>query len=373
MQVIQIDTSDRRQARQWLELPFRLYRQVPQWVPPLAPDAKLVLDRHKYPFYEHSDAAFFLVYDQGHVVGRIAAIDNRNFNTFHKQKTAFFYLFECEDNPAASQALFEAAFAWAHDRGLDRIIGPKGFTALDGLGLLVKGYEHRPAMSIPYNPPYYEVLVEAAGFERLDDDVSGYLSGRAPVSPRIHELAERVMKRRGLHVPRFTSRNALRAIIPKLRDLYNNSLGLNFDQVPLTDGEMRILADQLLAIADPRLIKVVMKGDDPVGFAFAYPDVSAAIQRCKGRILPFGWADLLLELKRTKWVNLNGMGILPEYQGLGGTVLLFSEMAKSIAEGNFDHAEVVQISVSNTKMQTAIREVGVDFNKMHRVYQRALP
>ncbi len=373
MQVIQIDTDNRRQVRQWLELPFRLYRHVPQWVPPLAPEAKLVLDRRKYPFYEHSEAAFFLAYDQDRVVGRIVAIDNRNYNTFHKQKTAFFYLFECENNTSASQALFEAAFSWAHGRGLDRIIGPKGFTALDGLGLLIKGYEHRPALGIPYNPPYYEALVEAAGFVPLDDDVSGYLSGRTAPPARIHELAERVMKRRGLHVPRFTSRNALRAIVPKLRDLYNNSLGMNFDQVPLTEGEMGILADQLLSIVDPRLIKIVMKGDDLVGFAFAYPDISAALQRSKGRLFPFGWADLLLEMKRTKWINLNGMGILPEYQGLGGTVLLFSEMAKSVAEGGFEHAEVVQISVHNSKMQGAIRELGLDFYKMHRVYQRALP
>jgi hypothetical protein len=372
MDIIHIDTNNRQHVRQWLELPFRLYRDVPQWVPPLAPDARLVLDRRKYPFYEHSEAAFFLAMEGSRAVGRIAAIDNRNYNAFHKLNTAFFYLFECEDSLPASQALFEAAFAWARRRGRDRMTGPKGFTALDGLGLLVKGFEHRPAMGIPYNPPYYEALVRAAGFERLDDDVSGYLSSRTKVPARIHELAERVKEQRGLHVPRFKSRQALKAVIPKLRDLYNGSLGMNFDQVPLTEGEVRVVADQMLSVADPRLIKIVMKGDEPVGFAFAYPDVSAAIQRTKGRLFPFGWADLLLELRRTKWVNLNGAGILPEYQGLGGTVLLFSELAKSVVEGGFEHAEVVQISVSNSKMQLALRDLGIDFYKMHRVYQRAL-
>ncbi len=372
MSIIQLDTNNRRQVQQWLALPFRLYRDVPQWVPPLAPDARLVLDRRRYPFYEHSDAAFFLAMDGNRVVGRIAAIDNRNFREFHKQNVAFFYLFECENDRVASQALFEAAFAWARARGRDRMIGPKGFTALDGLGLLVKGFERRPAMGIPYNPPYYEALVEAAGFEPLDDDVSGYLSSDAKVPERIHQLADRIKERRGLTVPRFRTRKELLPIIPKLRDLYNRSLGMNFDQVPITDGEVKILADQILAVADPRLIKVVMKGDEIVGFTFAYPNITAAIQRTRGRLYPLGWIDLLLELKRTRWVDLNGAGILPEYQGLGGLAVIFSEMHKSILEGKFQHAELVQVSVHNSKMQLALRDLGIDFCKVHRVYQRPL-
>ena len=372
MEVRELDTDNRRDVRQWLALPFRLYRGIPQWVPPFAQDARIVLDRRRYPFYRHSEAAFFLACEGGRPIGRIAVLENRNFNQVHGRNTAFFYLFECEEDPAASAALFEAAFAWARERGLTQIIGPKGFTALDGLGLLVKGFEHRAAMSIPYNPPYYEALVLAAGFEPLDDDLSGYMSANAYFPPRIHELADRIKQRRGLHVPRFRKRQELRAIIPKLRDLYNDSLGLNFDQVPLTDGEVKIIADQLLTVADPGLIKVVMKGDQPVGFAFAYPDVSAALQRTGGRLFPFGWIDLLLELKRTKWVDFNGAGILPEYQGLGGMALILSEMHKSATGGRFEHAEIVQISVSNSKMQLSLRDLGVDFYKVHRVYQRAL-
>jgi len=166
VQIIQLDTSDRRQVRQFLDLPFRIYRDIPQWVPPLAPDARFTLDRRRHPFYQHSAAAFFLATQADREVGRIAALDNRNYNDFNKERTAFFYLFECEDDRPAAQALFQAAFEWARARGLNRIVGPKGFTALDGLGLLVKGFEHRPALGLPYNPPYYPALVEAAGFDR---------------------------------------------------------------------------------------------------------------------------------------------------------------------------------------------------------------
>lgn len=372
MNIIELDTSNRRQVRQWLDLPFRLYKDCPQWVPPLETDARLMIDRRRHPFFEHSEAGYFMAMEGDRAVGRIAVLDNRNFNNHHKQNTAFFWLFDCENNLEASGGLFEASFAWARKRGLDRITGPKGFTALDGLGLLVKGFEHRPALGIPYNYPYYESLVLAAGFEPFDDETSGYLSGRMSLPPRIHELAEKVKQRRGLHVPVFRTKKELRAIIPKIQELYNRSLGLNFDQVPLTGAEIRLLADQLLAIAVPRLVKIVMKGDDPIGFILAYPNITAAIQRTQGRILPFGWIHLLREIRRSKWVDLNGAGILPEYQGLGGLALLFSEMEKTVHEGKFDHAEVVQISIKNSKMQMALRDLGVDFYKVHRVYQRRL-
>lgn len=372
MRIVEIDTNNRRQVNQFLALPFRLYRDIPQWVPALSSDARLVLDRRRYAFYEHSEAAFFLAMEGDRVLGRIAAIDNHNHNTFHKQRTAFFYLFECEDDARASRELFEAACDWAKRRKLETIMGPKGFTALDGLGLLVKGYEYRPALNIPYNLPYYEARVLEAGFEPLDDELSGYLCARAPFPMRIHQVAEKVKERRGLRIVHFRKRRDMLPYLHRLHELYNSSLGTRPDQVPLTAAEVRTMADQLLPIADPRLIKIVVKDDEPVGFLIAYPNVSAAIQRCKGRLLPFGWLDLLLESRRTRWVDVNGMGIIEKYQGLGGMTVLFSEMHKSITQGRYEHAECVQISTHNSKMQLALRDLGFDFYKVHRVYQRSL-
>ena len=372
MEVVRVDARDSRQIKLWLDLPFRLYRDTPQWVPPMAADARLVFDRQRHPYYEHSEAAFFLAMQDGRAVGRIAALENRNYNAFHNQKVAFFYLFECEDDREASQALFAAASAWARERGLERIIGPKGFTTLDGMGILVKGFQHRPAMGIAYNPPYYESLVLAAGFEPFDDDVSGYIPREMRLPARVHELAARVRQRRGLRVPCFTSKSQLRAMLPVVRDLYNRSLGRNFDQMPITEGELGLMAGQILPIADPRLIKLVMKGDEPIGFVLAYPDISAAIRRTRGRLWPFGWADLFLELRRTSWLNINGAGILPEYQGLGGMALLLSELENSVRASSCKHAEIVQISVNNDKMQAVMRDLGIEFYKEHRVYQRAL-
>ncbi len=370
--ITEIDTTDRAQVRQFLALPFRLYRNVPQWVPPLAMDARRPLDRHKHPFYRHSDAAFFLARRNGVAVGRLAVIDNRHYNAFNHECTAFFNLFECEDDVQASRALFDAAFAWAATRGLNKIIGPKGFTTLDGIGLLVKGFEHRPAFGIAYNLPYYPALIEASGFAVQGELVSGYLSPRTPWPEKIDQIAALVKQKRGFEVARFTTRRELMAFAPRLRELYNAALPGTTGNTPLTDDEVAMMANQLKWFADPRLIKIVTRRDELVGFLFAYPDVSAALQRTRGRLLPFGWLHLLRELKRTRWVNINGAAIVEKYRGLGGTALLFSEMHKSIVEGGFEHADIVQIGVENERMQREMRDLGIVFYKTHRVYQRAV-
>lgn len=380
MQTIQVNLSDKKQVRDFLSLPFSIYRDVPQWVPPLQMDERARLDPKRFPYYRHSQACFLLAYqrsdpaDEGtRPVGRLAVLDNRRYNEFNHESTAFFYLFECEDNLSAATGLFEAGFAWARARGLTRILGPKGFTPLDGFGLLVKGFEHRPAFGLPYNPAYYVPLIEAQGFVPHDESVSGYLGANIQFPPRIHALADRLAQRRGLHILRCSTRADLRTLIPHLKELYNRAIEGTSGNTPLTDEEVDGLFNQLIWLADPKLIKLVMKDGQAVGFLLAYPDVSAALQRTRGHLFPFGWLTLLHELRRTDWININGAGLLPEYRGSGGTAILYSELFKSIQENpRIRHAEVVQIGVENEAMQREMENFGVDFYKTHRTYRREL-
>jgi hypothetical protein len=373
MIIQEIQPGNRNLIHQFLSLPQDIYRNIPQWVPPLSTDLTRIFDRNSNPFYRQSQAAFLLALDSnGHPIGRLAVLNNFGYNKFNQDRTAFFFLFECQDDPLISTGLFEAGFAWAKKQGLNHIIGPKGFSALDGLGLLTKGFEHRPAFGIPYNPPYYASLIEAAGFQHVSDIVSGYLNPHMEFPQKIHQISALVQKRRGLRVARFRKRRELSALVPKLQQLYNGALSGTGGNAPLTDAEARSMANQLLWFADPRLIKVVMKGNEPVGFLFAYPDISEAVQRTGGKMFPFGWIPMLRELSRTKWVNINGAGIIEQYRGLGGMAILFSEMQKSIVEGGFEHADLVQIGVENDKMQRELRDLGIDFYKTHTMFQREL-
>ena len=380
MHITQIDLNHKRQVEDFLHLPFSIYQDIPQWVPPLQMDERLRLNPGRFPFYEHSRAAFFIAYqrsspvdEKNRPIGRLAVLDNRHYNEYNKEATAFFYLFECENNVEAATGLFNAGFDWARSRGLNKILGSKGFTPLDGFGLLVKGFEHRPAFGLPYNPAYYVDLIEAQGFIKQGETVSGYIGTNIQFPERVHELAERIAKRRGLHIARSTTRAELRALIPHIKELYNSALVGTTGNTPLTDAEIDSLAGQILWLADPKLIKLVMKEDKAVGFLFAYPDVSAALQRTRGKLLPFGWLTILRELKRTDWLNINGAGLLPEYRGSGGTAILYSEIFKSVREsGQFKHAEVVQIGVENEAMQREMENFGIDFYKRHRTYFRTL-
>ncbi len=373
MKIMQVDLANSRQVRDFLGLPFRIYKNIPQWVPPLQIDERNRLNVRSYPFFKHSMAAFYLAYENNIAIGRIAVMDHRLYNQHNNKKTAFFYMFECEDRADASQGLFEAAFEWARDRGLNDILGPKGFTALDGSGLLVKGFEHRPAFGLSYNPAYYVPLIEGQDLTCYMESVSGYLGADIKFPERIHELAQRIAQRRGLRVSGYKNRKDIRSLIPHLKELYNETLGGMEDGTPITDEETRSMADQMLWFADPKLIKTVMKDDKIVGFLLAYPDLSTALQKTGGRLFPFGWLVMLLELKRTDWLNINGAGLIPEYRGSGGTAILFSEIFKSVVDnGQFRHAEVVQIGKENEKMQREMQNFGIDFYKTHRVYKREL-
>jgi hypothetical protein len=371
MKIILVDLADRSQVREFLALPYRVYAKIPQWVPPIKMDDRLRLDPKKYPFFKHSRAAFFIAQQNSRTVGRLAVLEPVLYNDYNKAQTAFFYLFECENDLPAASALFNSGFEWARSRGLRKMLGPKGFTALDGLGVLVKGFEFRPAMGLPYNPPYYPELIEAQGFEKADEIVSGYLGEDIHFPERIHELAARVKDRRGLHIASFRTRRELRAALGYLKSLYNGALQGTTGGTPITDDELKALADQMMWFADPHLIKIVMKGDVPVGFLLAYPDISLALQKTKGRLFPFGWVTLLNELRTTSWININGAGMIEDYRGLGGIAILYSEMMKSVAENpRYHHAEVVQIGLENDKMQRDMENFGVDFYKTHRTYQK---
>ena len=373
MEIHRLDPSSRRDVRRYIEFPFRLYRESPLWVPPFVDEVRTQLDPNRHPFYAHSEAAFFMAVEGDEVVGRVAVLDNRRYNEYQGERTAFFYHFEAVNDRAVSRALFDAAFDWARSRGLERMWGPKGFAAGDGQGVLVEGFEHRPAMGIAYNYPYYADLLEEAGFEKRLDFISAYLDRRISLPKRFLELAEKIKQRRGFRVVSFRNKAELRSMIPRVAAIYNEAFAEVQGFVPITEEEAQVFAKRVLAVADPTLIKVLMKGEEVVGFILAYPDVSAAIQRCRGRLWPTGWYHLMREFKRTQWLNFNGVGILERHRGVGGNALLYAEMYHTLVDRTqYQYADLVQIQETNWRMVQELEALGVKPYKRHRIYQRSL-
>ncbi len=375
VEIEKVDTNNKSQVKRFVMFYYDLYKHCPQFVPPLFIDAYLPLNRKKHPFFEHSQADFFLAVRDGEVVGRICAADNRPFNEYHKTRKAHFYAFDTIDDLEVARALFGAAFDWARGRGLDTMIGPKGLSPFDGYGIQIEGFEHRQMMTMMnYNYPYYPKFMEALGFEKEVDFVSCYLPADAfKVPERVQRIAERGMQRGNLTVKNFKSKKELLQWAWRIGEAYNKTFIHNWEYYPFTPGDIQYAVDNVINFADHRLIKVILHGEDIVGFLFAFPDVSAAFQRAKGHLFPFAIPDMLIEMKRTKTVSGNGMGILPEFQGTGGNAMLYNEMGKAIfAFHQFEHIEMTQVAETTRQMRADLKNLnGVEY-KNHRVYRKAI-
>jgi hypothetical protein len=328
-----------------------------------------------FPYYEHSEAVFFLVRDSnGQPVGRIAVQNNRPFNEYRGRSDALLYLYESVDDDEVAGILFSAASEWAQSHGLDCLVGPKGFLVGDGLGLLVEGFEHRPALGIPYNLLYYvRQWEEVGGFTKEVDYLSGHVSRREFELPaKMRELAAKIRERRGFQVPVFKSNREIRRHLPSLQKAYNSAFANLWSYTPIPDHELEAVFNRIFLVAEPHMIKLIFKGDQVIGFQFGYPDISAAIQRQKGEMWPLGWIDFLVEKKRTRWINVNGNAILPQFQGLGANAILYDEMAKTIFDSpQYEYADLVQVQDTNARMLSDMQAiVPINIVKRHRIYQK---
>ncbi|MFN2145150.1 MAG: hypothetical protein ACK2T7_07335 [Anaerolineales bacterium] len=367
-----IDTSDRRQVKRFIDIQFKLYQDCPQWVPPILIDRRAQLNKKKHPFYEHSEADFFIAVKDGEDVGCIAALINKPYNEYQNKKQASFYLFDTIDDQEVADALFKAVFDWAKERGMNQVVGPKGFGPLDGYGIQTMGYEHRQMMTMMhYNYDYYPGMMEKIGFRKEVDFLSDYfdISKVKELFPeRIHRIAERVQKRGTLKVKRFKNKKELAAWGQRIGEAYNRAFVNNWEYYPLSKWEIDFVVENILVIADPKLFKIIIHGDEVVGFLFSFKDISKALQRSKGRMFPFGILYILWELNHTEWISFNGTGILPKFQGIGGNALMYSEMAKSMDEYPFVHGDMPQVAETTKEMRADLENLGGVPYKNHRVY-----
>ena len=372
MNVRKIDVNYKKDRDAFIKFPFSLYKDCPQWVPPFISDMHLVMNKEKHPFYEHSDAAFFIAERGKEVLGRIAVLYNRNYNKYHNIKTAFFYYFDTIDDLQVAEGLFEHAIEWAREQGLDLIYGPRGFIRSNCVGMLVRGFDFMPSVNMNYNYPYYQTLMEKMGFTKETDYLSGFATRENYKIPdKVIEMAEKIKSKGKFWVKTFKSKQEMLELIPQVDVLHEEAFKNNPAFYPSTKPEFDMLARGLIQIANPEMIKVIMHEDEIAGFLLAFPNINKAIKRCNGRIFPFGWIDLLLEKHRTDTIDLNGVGLMPKFQGMGANILLYSELAKTLMENkNLKQAEFVQADERNFRSKSDSENMGVSWHKCHRTYEK---
>jgi hypothetical protein len=375
VRIEKIDTRSKADVQRFIMLHFDIHKGCPQWVPPFIGDIKLMLNRDKHPFYEHSDGDFFLAYRGEEVVGRLAVLENKPFNKYHQTQKAQFYFFDCYDDQETATLLFERGFEWARARGLNEIVGPKGLSAFDGYGIQVEGLDRRQMMNMMnYNLGYYPRLVETIGFEKEVDFVSCYIAPQDYHIPDVvYEIARRVNERGTFQVKTFRKKKELMDWALRIGRAYNDTFINNWEYYPLSGREIEYVKNNILAFADPRLLKLITyKEEEVIGFLLGFPDVSAAMQRHGGRLTPWAIADLMVEMRRTEWISLNGVGVLPKYQGRGANALMYVEMEKTLRDFKFKHAEQTQMADTAVQVRKDMENIGARIYKVHRVYHRAI-
>ena len=367
------ESSRSAQGREFIKFPYRLYAGCKQWVPQFRVDMRAILDR-KHPFFGRSEAGFFICRKAGRTVGTIAALNNVPYNEHHGSKIGHFYFFDCENDVAASHALFDAASGWIRKKGLRQMMGPFGFSIM-GVGALVDGFEHRACMTMMnYNYRYYARLLEAEGFSKHRDQFSMFIDAtRFRLPERIRRVAEIAMKRGRFEVPEFRSKSELRRYAHDIGRVYNESFQSHGDEYnPLSPREIEQITKDLLTVADPSLIKLLLSKGEIAGFLFGFPDLSEALQRGRGRVNPLSILRLLREYGKTKGLIVNGAGILPKFQRLGGNALLYAMLEKIASRRSFSYVDAVQIAETTELMLADLQTLGAKVFKTHRVYSKIL-
>jgi hypothetical protein len=363
--------ASKRDMEMFVRFPWKIYANNPVWVPPLLIDRRKLVDKKRNPFYQHSDAEFFLAKKNSELVGRIGAIVNHNHNIQHKENIGFFGFFECINDKEVSTTLFDTAKSWLKSRGVTAIRGPANPSVNDEYGLLVNGFDYPPAILMPYNLSYYPDLVEHAGLKKIKDLYAYHLREENVVSDRLKKVVARVNRSEGLAFRSVDMKNFWEEI-KIIKDVYNKAWQNNWGAVPMTDAEFDSLARDLKPVVDPDLLLIAEYKGEIIGFALTMPDLNIALKYNRGgRLLP-GIIRLFLHKKKINWARIIVLGVVREYQKTGAANVLFYETARrGIAKG-YSNGEAGWVLEDNVMMNRAAEFLNAERYKTYRLYQADL-
>jgi GNAT superfamily N-acetyltransferase len=365
----------------FLNFPWVLYRDDPNWVPPLLSMRRELLDQKRSPSWEYLEGDYFTAWRGDKLVGTIAAYINPRHNQFWKEHIGWFGAFDVYDDQEAADALLNTAADWVRARGYDALRGPQTFTTHEECGLLVEGFT-RPVLLMPYNYPYYQRLVENAGFHKSMDLYSFHMS-RASVAEisleeRLGRLTRAAMKRNNISL-RLIDRKRLKAEFELFKDIYNAAWDANWGFVPMTPRELDALVASLGQFFNPDFAFFAYVGDDPAGFVIGVPDFNQVLARAYPRPGTPEVISLLKALWHWKirpvidWVRIPLLGVKQQYRNKGVDVVLYYHILEAcLGNPRINHCDGGWILEANETMVSIAQKFGSEIYKTHRYYERTL-
>lgn len=364
-----VEAKTDSELNEFVNLPWNIYANDPNWVPPLKSAVRKQLDTAKHPFWKFSERALFLAGRDSRTVGRIAAIVDNNFNSFHDENMCAWGFFECENDPPAAEALFGAVEQWAKSKGLSFLRGPLNPSTNYEVGLQVEGFHYPPSLMMPYNPAYYAELVEGYGFSKEKDLLSLILESRQAISKRMQRLARRIGRNKHITI-RNAEKKKFDSEMALIREIYNAAWSKNWGFVPMTTEEMLTMGKELVRIADTDGIFFVYYEGEPVGVTLALPDIGPILKRLNGQIGILGIFKALLYKREIRGARILAMGFKKSHRGLGLPIVACDHLMKVWENKPFDYIEVGWNLEDNYDIINIELELGAKIHKIHRVFRK---
>ncbi len=364
-----VPVTSRSDLRRFIEVPYRLYRDDPNWVPPLRREQWAYFDPDRNATLAHCDHALFLLVECGQAVGRIAPFVDRLGVAAWGQPIGLFGCYECVDDDEAARLLLETARSWLRERGMEVMRGPWSFISQEW-GLVVEGFTPPPVIMAPYNPPYYNRQLMAFGLEKAKDLLVYYADADEgyQIPERYLTMTDYVQEHLGVTVRALDMRRLEEDVATIVR-LSNQAVGSNWGYYEVTEAEGRALARDLKQIVDPQAVLIAAGPDGrPIGFAISLPDVNTLLRGMNGRLLPFGWLKLLWGLPRVRQYRMWALGVVPAYQRKAVDALLYRRTYEALSP-RCTRLEINYVLEDNVAMNNALRRLGVKPLRRYRVYE----
>ena len=352
-----------------------LYKGNECFVPPLVMDDVNTLDPHNNPAFDFCESIYFMAYDDGKPVGRIAGIINNVVNEKTGKKTLRFGWVDFIDDPRVSEALFRAVEVWGRSKGMEEIVGPLGFSDMDPEGMLVEGFDQEGTMATIYNYPYYPKHLDAMGFEKEADWVEFRMTVPDGIPERYQRISDIIKRKYELSTPKYTSAKKLvkdygQEIFQLINEAYSELYGYS----PLTPRQInRYISMYIPVLRLDNISLIVDKDKKLIGVGIAMPSMSKALIKCRGRMFPFGWIHLLKALRgQNDVVDLLLVAVKPEYQSKGVNSLLFTDLIPCFIKNGYKFAESNPELELNQKVQSQWGYFETRQHKRRRAFRKSL-
>ncbi len=376
MAIIIKKVSSKKELKTFIRFNYELYKGNPYSVPDLYDDMLNTFSSKKNAAFEFCEAEYFLAYKDNKVVGRVAAIINNRANQTWDKKEVRFGWIDFIDDEEVSSALLKAVEDWGKQKGMDTITGPLGFTDMDAEGMLIEGFDQLGTMATIYNYPYYPQHMEKLGFEKDADWVEFKLYVPDQLPEKFVRISEIILQKYKLKIKKLTRKEIKEKHYgQKIFDLINEAYAPLYGFSKMTQGQIDQYVNTYLPLLDLRMVSIVETEDgELVAAGISMASLSKALQKAKGRILPFGWFYLLkaLFIKRPKVLDLLLVGVKPEYQSKGVNALLFYDLVPTFKKMGFIYGESNPELEENKKVQAQWSAFESVQHKRRRAFKKAI-